>query len=184
MPFRKPSLLDENALFDYALRALGARAHSISELKTKLKRRAEDPAIIDPVLSKLKQYGYLNDRKYADSFTASRKEGRGFGSERVLRELHGKQVPKLVAEQAVKEAYETTDELDLADQLLKRKFRGKNLPEFLADPKHLQAAFRRLRYAGYSSAITIRALKRYTSGAEEINEPDDDGEGIRYGDAD
>ena len=178
MQMRKPKLLDENALFDFAVRALGGRAHSISELKMKLKRRAEDAAAIDPVLSKLKQYGYLNDRKFADSFTASRKEGRGFGSERVLRELHGKQVPRIVAEQSVKEAYEASDELAMADQLLQKKFRGKVLAEFLAEPKNLQAAFRRLRYSGYSSAITIRVLKRYTSRAEEIDEPDDDGEPV------
>lgn len=173
---RKPLLLDENALFDFALRALGARAHSISELKRKLQRRAAEPASIDAVMSRLKQYGYLNDRKYADSFTASRKEGHGFGRERVLRELQGKQVPRIVAEQAVKDAYESSDELMLADQLLQRKFRGKNLPEFLAEPKNLQAAFRRLRYAGYSSAITIRVLKHYTSRAEEIDESVEDGE--------
>ena len=64
----------------------------------------------------------------------------------------------------------------MADQLLQRKFRGKILPEFLAEPKNLQAAFRRLRYAGYSSAITIRVLKRYTSRAGEIDEPIEEGE--------
>ena len=167
---RKPALLDENALYEYALKALGARAHSISEFKFKLKRRAAEPQCIDAVMSRLKQNGFLNDRKYADSFAASRKEGRGFGSERVLRELQGKSVPRIVAEQAVKEAYESSDELVLADEFLQRKYRSKNLPEFLAEPKNLQAAFRRLRYAGYSSAITIRVLKRYTIRAEEIDE--------------
>lgn len=178
MAFKKPALLDENALFDYALRGLGSRAHSISELKTKLKRRAEVPAAIDAVLSKLKQYGYLNDRKFADSFTASRKEGRGFGRERVLRELNNKQVPRIVAEEAVKEAYDPADELALADQLLQKKYRGKDLHDFLAEPKNVQAAFRRMRYAGYSSAITIMVLKRYTSRAEEIDESEADGEPV------
>lgn len=176
MPFRKPKVLDEKALFDYAVKALGGRAHSISDLKRKLYPRAAERKDIDSVMSRLKQYGYLNDRKYADSFTASRKEGHGLGSERVLRELHGKQVPRIVAEQAVKDAYESSDESAMADQLLQRKFRGKNLPEFLAEPKNLQAAFRRLRYAGYSSAVTIRVLKHYTSRAAEIDETIEDGE--------
>jgi regulatory protein len=165
-------LLDENALFDFAVRALGARAYSISDLKRKLQRRSAEPAFVDAAMSRLKQYGYLNDRKYADSFTASRKDGHGFGRERVLRELHGKQVPRLVAEEAVKEAYESSDEFTMADQLLQRKFRGKDLREFLAEPKNLQAAFRRLRYAGYGSAITIRVLKQYTGKAEELDESD------------
>ncbi len=173
---RKSAPLDETALFDYAVRALGARAHSISDLKRKLQRRAAEPRFIDAVMTKLKQYGYLNDRKYADSFAVSRKEGRGFGRERVLRELHGKQVPRIVAEEAVKEAYDSSDEFALADQLLQRKYRGKNLPEFLAEPKNLQAAFRRLRYAGYSSSITIRVLKAYTSRAEEIDESSEEGD--------
>ena len=172
---RKPTLLDEDALFEYALKALGARALPISELKRKLQRRAAEPKSIDAVMSRLKQHGYLNDRKYADSFTASRKEGHGFGRERVLRELHGKQVPRIVAEQAVKDAYDSSDEFTMADQFLQRKFRGKNLPEFLAVPKNLQAAFRRLRYAGYSSSITIRVLKQYTGRAAEIDESVEDG---------
>ena len=136
------------------------------------------PAAIDAVLSKLKQYGYLNDRKYADSYTASRKVGRGFGRERVLRELSNKQVPRLVAEAAVKESYDPEDEFALADQLLQKKFRGKDLHEFLAEPKNLQAAFRRLRYAGYSSAITIKVLKRYTGRAEDIDESVAEGEPV------
>jgi regulatory protein len=182
MAFKKPTPLDENALFDYALRALGSRGHSISELKLKLKRRAEEPASIDAVLSKLKQYGYLNDRKYADSFTASRKVGKGFGRERVLRELGSKQVPRIVAEEAVKEAYDPEDEFAMADLLLQKKFRGKDLHEFLADPKNVQAAFRRLRYAGYSSAITMKVLKRYTSRADEIDESEAEGEPVEGAD--
>src|SRR6266478_1747061 len=68
-----------------------------------------------------------------------------------------------------------TDELELIDAYLGRKFRGKDLPVWLSEEKNLASAFRRLRYAGFSSGNSIRVLKRYAAQAdalEEIDEPD------------
>ena len=51
---------------------------------------------------------------------------------------------------------------------MERKFRGKVLPEYLAEPKNLAAAFRRLRYAGFSSTASIQALRRHSEQADEL----------------
>lgn len=166
----RAKLLDRDQLLEYAQRVLAMRALSIGELKQKLRLRAQVEADVDSVLSVLKQAGALNDRKFADSFAVARKSNQGFGQHRVLRDLMIKKVPSTVAKEAVREAYENTDEADLIAQFLERKYRGKDLKVFLEEEKNLASAYRRLRTAGFSSTNSIKVLKRFASRAEEIPE--------------
>ena len=55
MDKRKPKLLDREQLTNYAVRALGGRAHSAGELREKLSRRAACAEDIDVVLAKLRE---------------------------------------------------------------------------------------------------------------------------------
>jgi regulatory protein len=168
-PFSKqPKRLEREALLEYASRALAARALSIGELKQKLRARAVQDSDVDSVLSSLKQVGALNDRKFADSYAAARLNNQGFGSARVLRDLMQRKVPSTVAKESVREAYQETDETGLIEQFLARKYRGKQLGEFLQEEKNLASAYRRLRTAGFSSPASIRVLKRYASRAGEL----------------
>lgn len=169
---RRMKLLDRDRLLEYAQRVLAMRALSIGELKQKLRIRAAVESDVDSVLSVLKQAGALNDRTFADSYAAARKTNQGFGQHRVLRDLMIKRVPSTVAKEAVRGAYEDTNELELIAQFLERKYRGKDLKVFLAEEKNLASAYRRLRTAGYSSSNSIKVLKRYASRAEEIPEDD------------
>ncbi len=163
-----PRRLGPEALWEYALRALGGRAHSVAELREKLRRRAERQDDVDHVLSRLKQYGYLDDRRFAQSFASSRLESQGFGRSRVLRDLRQKRVAPAVADQAVKAAYGEVDEVRLIETYLERKYRKTPLGAYLADPRHLAAAYRKLRLAGFSSSNAIRVLKRHSEQAEEL----------------
>jgi regulatory protein len=165
---RQPKRLDADALMNYALRALGSRAQSSGELKQKLARRAEHPGDIDTVLAKLRDLGYLNDRSYAEGYASARLENQGHGRTRVLRDLRQRRVAPKLAEQAVERAFAETDELGLIDAYLKRKFRGKNLPVWLSEEKNLASAYRRLRYAGFSTGNSIRVLKRYAAKADDL----------------
>jgi len=153
---------------NYALRALGSRAQASGELRDKLLRRASRREDVDAVMQKLKDAGYLNDRSFAEGYAAARLENEGHGRARVLRDLRQHRVAPKLAEQAVERTFAGTDELELIDQFLKRKFRGKNLPAWLAEEKNLAGAYRRLCYAGFSSSNSIRVLKRYASRAEEL----------------
>jgi regulatory protein len=173
MATRKPKPLDQNALMEYAARSLSARAQSISELRTRLKRRAERQQDVDEVLARLKQGGVLNDRRFADSFANLRLENRGFGKARVMRDLMNRRVAPAVAQQAVTAAFHESDEIALIERYLERKYRGKNLPALLAEEKHLAAAFRKLRGAGFSTGNSIRVLKRYAAQAERLEEIDE-----------
>ena len=161
---KKDIKLAAEELYLYAARSLGARAISIAKLKEKLVAKAANPEDVDEILSRLKQAGYLNDRRYAESFTASRVAARSQGKARILRDLGQQKVPRIVAEQAVAEVFAGVNEEDLVEEHIRRKLRNVDL----SDPKKLQSAYRRLRYAGFGSAVAIRVLKRHAAEAEEL----------------
>jgi len=83
---------DSAKLWEYALRVLGGRACSTGELREKLRNKAENAADIDPLLDRLKEYGYLNDKRFAEGFAAARLENEGLGKTRVLSDLSRRRV--------------------------------------------------------------------------------------------
>ena len=177
MDQRKARKLAAEALWEYALRALGGRAHSVSELRDKLRRRAERVADVDDVLVRLKRAGYLDDRKFAASYAESHLGSQGFGRGRALRDLRAKRVAPAVAELAVQETYRDTDEVKLIESFLDRKYRKVTLKDYLAEPSHLNSAYRKLRLAGFSSANAVRVLKRYAEEAEALESLDEEDRG-------
>ena len=52
----------------FAARALSTRALTVSELREKLKRRAGEASDVEDVLARLKEAGYLNDQRFAESY--------------------------------------------------------------------------------------------------------------------
>jgi regulatory protein len=169
---RKPAPLEYSALMEYAVKTVTGRGLAISELWRKLARRAAKREDVDRVLAALKDAGALNDEKFAESFAASRLENRGFGCIRVLRDLRARQVAPKIAEEAVTSAYGGTDETALIESYIAKKFRGKDLPVYLAQEKNLASAFRKLRMAGFSPGNSIRALKKYSQRADELEDTD------------
>ncbi len=91
-----------------------------------------------------------------------------------MRDQAVKRVPTELVKEIAETTYAGTDESQLVASFLERKFRSKNLVEFLAEPKNLQTAYRRLRTAGFSSSVTIKVLKRYAAGAEEFESMEDE----------
>ncbi|MBI2688858.1 MAG: regulatory protein RecX [Acidobacteria bacterium] len=170
MAKRLPRELDAEGLWNYASRLLSGRSLTIGELQKKLSVRAADAADVEGVLSRLKQARVVNDRTFADTYSAVRRDGSGFGKARVLRELANRRVPRLVAEAAVKDAYQDVDEVEHAVAFLKRKLRLADPAEHLRDPKHLQSAFRKLRYNGFSSNAAVKALRRFSAEAGELED--------------
>ena len=64
---RTPRLLDADGLWELALKALGARACSAGELRQKLRARATNLEDVDATLARLKEYRYLDDRRFAEN---------------------------------------------------------------------------------------------------------------------
>jgi regulatory protein len=169
-PPKKPKPLDLDGLMTYAARVLAARPQAISELRQKLMRRAARAADAQQVLERLKQLGYLNDQRFAESFASWRRENQGLGKTRVVRDLLARRVAPDLAKKAAEAAYSGADEIAMIEQFLARKYRGKNLHALLNEEKHLASAYRKLRTAGFGAGNSISVLKRFAAEAERLED--------------
>jgi len=158
----------------YSARVLSSRAQTVSELREKLRRKAARREDVDEVLRRLKDIGYLNDQRFAESFASWRRENQGLGKTRVVRDLLARRVAPAVAAKAAEAAFTGVNEIEMIEHFLARRFRGKNLGVLLKEEKYLASAFRKLRGAGFSAGNSIRVLKRYAAEAERLEELEDD----------
>jgi len=167
--------LDQNGLMTFAAQALSARALTVSELREKLKRRAAEASDVDSVLARLKERGYLDDQRFAESYAGWRRDDGGFGKTRVQRDLMARRVAPSIAKQAAEAAFQGTDEVAMIERFLARKYRGKDLGVLLKEQKYLASVYRKLRTSGFSTGNSVRVLKRYAEQAEMLedveNEP-------------
>jgi regulatory protein len=161
MAERKPRMLDDDALLAYALKLLAGRAHSQGELREKLRRRAGRMGAVDEVLARLKDDGYLDDRKFAESFAAARLANDKLGSGRVLRDLRQRRVAPSLAERTVRQVYQSVNEEALIEDWVRRKYRLASRESLFQEDKDLAAAYRRLLRAGFRSGEILRVLKRF-----------------------
>jgi len=167
---RAPRRLDAVALWDYAVKALAGRACSSGELRQKLLARAATKDDVEASMSRLKDYGYLDDRRFADSFAAARLENQRLGKARVLQDLRRRRVAPVVAEASVRKAYQDVDELSQIEDFIRRKYRSVPRESLFRDAKDLASAYRRLLRAGFQSGNAIRVLKRFAANPELLDD--------------
>src|SRR5260221_3652578 len=114
-PARTKPRLSAEALWDFAVKTLATRAYSTGELRRKLIQKAERAPDVDEVISRLRDYGYLNDRRFAESYAGFRLENQGLGKSRVLRDLRQRNVSSGLAEGAVSRGYKNGVQVVLID---------------------------------------------------------------------
>lgn len=164
---RRPArTLEGEALFQYAVKRLASRACSAGELREKLRVRAEHPEDVDVVIARLKEYGYLDDRAFAEGYAAARLEDRRLGARRVVRDLQGRRVAPSLAEAIVKDVYADVDEEVLIEQYVRRKFRA---ADPFRDEKSMAAAYGRLLRAGFTPGNIMRVLKKMARNPELLD---------------
>ena len=166
--FSSPRKLDtEQDLYDYALRILMRRAHSVHEMKTKLLRKADSELLAQVVLARLKESGQLDDSRYAKQFTRQRAEVRKQGKFRIARDLRARGVPDRHISTALAESAESHDEAAIVRQRIERKLRS--FKGEISDKK-FASIYRSLLAAGFPADIIRRELKSLTR--EELPSPE------------
>lgn len=155
-----PKLLDYEGLLLYAQRVLSLRSYSEADLSAKLRARAAVGADAERVLTVLRDAKVVDDVRFAEALTTSRRDTRGLGPARIRRELQQKKIPKPLAESAVQEGFAEIDESAHALEFLKRKLRSPQARAELADPKKLQSALRKLIYGGFGMQPALAAIRR------------------------
>lgn len=168
---RRPKKLATEELYEYAVKSLSAKAQSTGDLKAKLRLRAANPDDSEKIIERLKEIGYLDDRRYAESFAAARVENEGFGRMRVLNDLRARRVAPELAAKAVDQAVGDKSEADQVEDFIERRMVSLNKAGAIDDERKLGAAYRKLRRAGFSTGPVLVALRKRASRPEALEDP-------------
>jgi regulatory protein len=171
---RVARLLDSGGLWELSLKLLGARARTMGELRAKLGLRAAVPQDVETTIARLKDCGYLDDRRFAESFTEARLQDQGLGKRRVIQELRKHRVAPALAETTVRKTYETVDEVGLIESYIRRRFHRSGDGALFANERDLASAYRRLLRAGFGGGNIIRVLKRFAANPELVDQFDEE----------
>jgi regulatory protein len=170
MPFPRPrKTYTESELYEYAVGALGRRMRSVAELKRLLRQRVEanteiGQTLVELVIRKLKDQGYLNDTRYAAAYSSYRRDNEKFGRRRVVTELKAKGVHSEVIDHAVAAAYDEVNDEKQAREYLKRKRLQK--PK---DQKQTARLFRQLVRAGFGTRTIFTILRKWEVDDETLS---------------
>lgn len=152
----------EDELYEYAVASLARRMRTVAELKRLMRARVEEPeseyaeTLVEMVIRRLKDQGYLNDSNYAAYYSSMRRDNQKFGRGRVITELKTRGVHASVIEKAVENAFEGVNEEKQARDYLRKKRMEK--PK---DQKQAARIFRQLARAGFRTKTIFTILKRW-----------------------
>lgn len=171
MPFPRPKkkFYSEDELYQYAVGALARRMRTVAELKRLLRARVESDTeygqtLVELIIRRLKDNGYLNDSQYAAYFSSLRRDNQKFGRLRVVTDLKAKGVHGDVIDKAVDTAFDGVNEEKQAREYLRRKRMEK--PK---DQKQAARIFRQLVRAGFGSRTIFSILKRWNVDDETLS---------------
>ncbi len=173
MAFSRPKKksYSEDELYEYAVGALARRMRTVAELKRLFRSRIEDAeseygrTLIELVIRRLKDRGYLNDSQYAAYFSSLRRDNQKFGRQRVVTDLKIKGVHGDVIDKAVDAAFEGVSEEKQAREYLRKKHLVK--PK---DQKQAARIFRQLARGGFGTKTIFSILKHWNVDEETLTE--------------
>jgi len=124
--------------FERAIKLLAAKPRSIAELRERLLRgKNTDEATVEIVIARLREYGYLDDERFAFSYASYKVKQRPVGRRRLERDLKFKKVDSEVASEALEMVYAETSEEQLIDKAIEKRLRIRGRPKNRAQAKSL-----------------------------------------------
>lgn len=148
-------------VFARAAKLLAAKPRSIAELRERLlERRSASKDVVNEVIDRLREYGYLDDAKFAQSYASLRLRERPVGRRRLQRDLWLKKVDKQTADAALDEVFEVTPEEDLIDRAIAKRIRLRGKPKTREDAKRLFDHLLRQGFAFELVSEKVRAVSK------------------------
>lgn len=149
-------------LKEYALGLLAQRSYTCAKLREKmtqkLRRTGGDETMIEPLITRFRELGYLNDLDYCRRFVAERSRMRPRGKRLLIQELRKKGIINEVIDQFWMENESTFNELGAARRVCKKKLQqldGRDL-----DPrKKRERLYRHLASKGFNGSIILQVLE-------------------------
>jgi regulatory protein len=114
---RQTAVLDK--AYMRALDYVALRMRSRWELTDYLRRKDYDSPTIETILNKLSEYGYVDDKKFAEAWVSNRQLLKPTSLRRLQQELQQKRIDREVISEVL--AQQDIDELAMLRQLIERK---------------------------------------------------------------
>jgi regulatory protein len=156
--------------FERAVKLLAAKPRSVAELRERLmqgKGVKGNETVVETVIARLREYGYIDDERFAFSYASSKVKRRPIGRRRLQRDLKLKQVENAVADEALELVYAETPEEQLIDRAIEKRIRLRGRPKTRAESKSL---FDHLLRQGFEFELVsekVRAATHYTDESDE-----------------
>jgi regulatory protein len=152
-------------IFDRAVKLLAAKPRSIAELRERLLgANGANKEVVETVISRLREYGYLDDERYAFSYASLKVKQRPIGRRRLERDLKFKKVESSVADEALELVYTETSEEELIDRAIERRIRLRGRPK---DRKEAKSLFDHLLRQGFGFELVSDKVR---AAVKELND--------------
>jgi len=124
---RFSALIKENKIFHIkqrALRYLGRRHHSVSEIRIKLLQKGYEIDLISEVLEYLERKNYLDDREFARQFSKDKLELKSWSKKKTLAALIKKGISQVIIDEILNENFNEENEFQNAMIAANRKLKS------------------------------------------------------------
>ncbi|MGI8919852.1 MAG: regulatory protein RecX [Pyrinomonadaceae bacterium] len=155
--------------FQRAAKLLSAKSRSIAELRELLlQRKGASKISVEEVLTRLTEYGYLDDERFAIGYASAKVRQRPIGRQRLKRDLTLKKVSKETADEALDLVFAETSESELIDRAIEKRVRLRGRPGNRAEAKSLFDHLLRQGFPFELVADKVRAAARANLDDDEL----------------
>lgn len=158
----------EEEAYQRGLRIIARRPHAERELRLKLNRKNLDDDVLEVVVQRMKEHGWIDDHAFAEAWVENRRVFRPRGARALRSELRGKGVTSEAIE-AVLEGYDEDAAAYDAGVKAARRWQQAEREEFF---KRVGAYLARRGFSYATFSPVVERLWRETSGADNESEED------------
>jgi regulatory protein len=154
--------------FQRAIKLLAARSRSVSELRELLLQSAGATVkVVDEVLARLREYGYIDDERFAFGYASLKLRQRPLGRTRLKRDLTMKKVDRAVIDEALDLVFAEVSEEEQIDRAIEKRTRVRGRPKNRLQAKSL---FDHLMRQGFPYELVADKVRAVSQVAVEDNE--------------
>lgn len=151
-----------------AVKLLAAKPRSVGELRERLLEKLwTDHQTVDGVIEKLKEYGYLDDERFAGDLALSKLRRQPQGKRRLKQALSQKKLAAEDVRAALDSAYEKMPETELIDAAIEKRLLRKGVPETREELKRFLDHLLRLGFGHDLIQTRMTAVKGLKSAGED-----------------
>ncbi len=157
--------------FQRAIKLLAARSRSVAELRELLlQTKGATKTVVDEVLARLREYGYLDDERFAFGYASLKLRQRPLGRQRLKRDLAMKKVDKAVIDGALDLVFAEVSEEEQIDRAIEKRTRVRGRPKNRLQAKSLFDHLMRQGFPYELVADKVRAVSQVEVDDDEVGD--------------